>query len=44
MLKKVRIQIITDRCEIKGSLFETPTGQYLPVQDIAPRRRASILS
>lgn len=30
MLKKVRIQITTERREIKGSLFETPTGQFLP--------------
>lgn len=30
MLKKVRIQITTERCEIKGSLFETPMGQFLP--------------
>ena len=30
MLKKVRIQIITDRYEVKGSLFETPTGKLLP--------------
>ena len=43
MLKKVRIQIITDRCEIKGSLFETPTGQYLPVQDIAPEEESQHL-
>lgn len=30
MLKKVRIQITSTRTEIKGSLFETPTGQFLP--------------
>ena len=26
MLKKVRVQIITDRCEIKGSLYKTSEG------------------
>lgn len=31
MLKKVRVRIVTDRIELKGSLFETPTGQYLPL-------------
>jgi uncharacterized beta-barrel protein YwiB (DUF1934 family) len=30
MLKKVRIKIITDRIEVHGSLFQTPTGQFLP--------------
>ena len=30
MLKKVRVRIVTDRRELKGSLFETPLGQYLP--------------
>jgi uncharacterized beta-barrel protein YwiB (DUF1934 family) len=30
MLKKVRIQIITDRYEMQGSLYETPMGKMLP--------------
>ncbi len=30
MLKRVRVQITSDRFEVKGSLFETPTGQFLP--------------
>ena len=30
MLKKVRVQIKTDRYEVKGSLFETPTGLLMP--------------
>lgn len=30
MLKKVRIQIITDRYEVEGSLYDLPAGQYLP--------------
>lgn len=30
MLKKVRIQIKTERYEVKGSLFETPTGLLVP--------------
>ena len=33
MLKKVRVHIVTDRKQLKGSLFETPTGQYLPTGD-----------
>ena len=33
MLKKVRVHIVTDRKELKGSLFQTPTGQYLPTGD-----------
>lgn len=35
MLKKVRVQITTERYEVKGSLFETPTG-FLPDEN-APR-------
>ena len=30
MLKKVRVQIVTDRFEAKGSLYETPAGKLLP--------------
>ena len=30
MLKKVRVQIKTERYEVKGSLFETPTGLLMP--------------
>ena len=30
MLKKVRVQILTDRCEMQGSLYETPSGKLLP--------------
>lgn len=39
MLKKVRIQIITDRFEAKGSLYEAPNGKLLPSpeQDRPPK-------
>ena len=33
MLKKVRVRIVTDSKKLKGSLFETPLGQYLPMGD-----------
>jgi len=36
MLKKVRIEIITDRFEAKGSLYEVPTGQLLPAPENDP--------
>ncbi len=31
MLKKVRVHIVSERREAVGSLFETPTGQLLPI-------------
>ncbi|MBQ8356400.1 MAG: DUF1934 domain-containing protein [Clostridia bacterium] len=33
MLKKIRVQIITDRHEMAGSLYETPMGALLPDMD-----------
>lgn len=33
MLKKVRVQIVTDRFEAKGSLYETPAGKLLPTPE-----------
>ncbi|MBQ8356605.1 MAG: DUF1934 domain-containing protein [Clostridia bacterium] len=36
MLKKVRVQITTERYEIKGSLFDTPIGTLIPEKDPPP--------
>lgn len=33
MLKKVRVQITTERYEIKGSLFEAPAGVFTPLAE-----------
>lgn len=42
MLKKVRIHIATDRCELQGALWETPTGKALPNFDADPSQRSEI--
>ena len=42
MLKKVRVQIVTDRYEMQGSLWETPTGKMLPDFDAAPPQKSEI--
>ncbi len=42
MLKKVRIQIVTDRYEMQGSLWETPTGKMLPDFEAEPPKKSDI--
>ena len=42
MLKKVRVQIVTDRYEMQGSLWETPSGKLLPDFDAAPPQKSEI--
>ncbi len=42
MLKKVRLQIITDRYEMQGSLYETPTGKMLPDFETEPPQKSDI--
>ena len=42
MLKKIRLQIITDRYEMQGSLYETPTGKALPDFEEEPPHKGDV--